>query len=125
MSRLRVRRKGYIARRGGKTYRVPPTTYYIKDRGSKGRGRQYIPPLKEGALGIKFADGMSDEQIKRILAKQVRRYGEKVVVGRLMALAVLNKRTNPELSAKCKKWAHWVAGSFKGRKYVGYPRGFA
>jgi len=122
MGKLRVHRKGFYIKRGGKRIYIPPTTFYIKDRGAKGRGKKVIPPLKPGALGIDF--DWPDEKIKEALIAKASKEGEKVVVSRLIALGVLNKRVNPQISKKALNYAHWLAGSFRGTKYVGYPHGF-
>lgn len=116
--KLVVHRKGYRKRSG--TY-IKPKTFKIPDRGAVGRGRKVIPKLKKGTLGIHFK--MSDAQIKTILKQKARTMGEKTVVSKLVALEVMNKRTNPTVSRKAKALAHWVAGEFKGRRDVGFPKG--
>jgi hypothetical protein len=122
MGKIRVRRKGFYIKRGGKRIYIPPTTFYIKDRGAKGRGKKVIPPLKAGALGISF--DWPEEKIKEALIAKASKEGEKKVVSRLVAIGVLNKRVNPAVSKKAMMLAHWLAGSFRGNKYVGYPHGF-
>jgi len=65
--RLRVHRKGYhrrgYTRKDGvrvKACYVPPTTYYIKDRGAPGRGRKVLPELREDKMTIDYKVPASD-----------------------------------------------------------------
>jgi len=102
--------------RSGLTKKVP-------DKGAKGRGKKLIPKLKKGALGISFKQ--PEKVIKSILKKKALKEGEKKIAGRLMAISILNKRTNTSISKRAAELASWVSGSFKGKKYVGYPKGFS
>jgi len=139
MAKLSVHRKGYTrkaytrkayTRKGGVHVkaakvgksRVPASTYKIKDRGKPGRGRKVIPPLKPKALGVSF-DWPTERRRKALITK-AKRYGEKKVVGRLRAIQVLNKRTNPKVSRIALADSKFVAGSFKRKRYVGFPKGF-
>lgn len=134
MSSIVVRRKGYTrkaytAKRGGKTYRVgqarvKPSKFTIKDRGRKGRGRKVIPPLERGALGgAGFFDRPKESQ-ERIVANRAKRFGERKVMGELRALQVFFKKTDPQKSKRALELSKKVAGSFKGKEYVGYPHGY-
>lgn len=124
VKKIIVHRKGFTFKKGrAKGKRVKPSTFKIKDRGAPGRAKKVIPPLKKGGLGITFK--MPERKAKSILVKKTKSVGEKKIVSRLIALEVLTKRTNPKVSKKAKKYAHWVAGSFKGKKKVNYPKGFA
>jgi hypothetical protein len=133
MSKLVIRRKGharkaYTAKRGGKRVRVGaarvgPSTFKISDRGKKGRGPKVVPPLERGALGGPgFFSKPAGEQ-ERIVFARAKRLGEKRVVGELRALQVFFKNTNPQKSRRALGLSKKVAGSFKGRQKVGYPRG--
>lgn len=81
-----------------------------------------IPPLKHGALGVHFTK--SAQSRRSIETRLARRVGERKVVGRLLALSVLNKHRNPVLARKAKADAHYIAGSFVGRSKTQYPTGF-
>ena len=122
--KLTVHRKGFTFKKGkAKGKRVKPKTYKIPDRGAPGRGKKIIPKLKKGGLGITFDMSMMEQ--KRILKNKAMSRGEKKVTSSLIALETLNKRQNPKVSRRAKELAHWVAGSFRGRRYVGYPRGLS
>lgn len=120
---LTVKRKAYSYKRNGKTVKVPATTFKIKDRGKVGRGKKVFPDLKKGTLGISFDNKASTRRKK--LASVAKKKGEKVVVGKLRALQILNKNTNPSVSRKAKADSKWVAGSFKGKKRMKYPTGLS
>lgn len=133
MSKLVIRRKGharkvYTVRRGGKTVRVGatrvgPSTFKISDRGKSGRGPKIVPPLERGALGGPgFFSKPASEQ-ERIVFARAKRLGERRVVGELRALQVFFKNTDPQKSRRALGLSKKVAGSFKGRQKVGYPRG--
>lgn len=107
---------------GGRMTRIARSTFTIRDRGKPGRGPKILPTLKKGALGVSFDAPPSVR--RRIEAKLTKRIGEKKVIGKLRALQVLNKRTNPALSSKAAADSRYIAGSFEGRKRVGYPMGF-
>lgn len=121
---LLVKRKGYIrrgyVRKDGvrvKRTRVPATTFKIKDRGAKGRGKKVLPKLKKGSLGFSLK-GKTQAQINRLALKKARALGERRVAGKLRALQVLNKRTNPTISRKAAKAAKYVyqhIGKYKGK----------
>lgn len=118
MRKLTVKRSEYY-RKGG-TY-VNPAVFKIRDVGAPGRGRQIIPPLKKGTLNVHLKNPADIRRAKEIkLAKKI---GEKRVVGKLQALAVLFKRTHPEFSRRAAADAHYIAGSFKNKKRVRYPTG--
>ncbi len=133
MSRLVVHRKGharkaYTARRGGKKVRVGrtvvrPSRFKISDRGKKGRGPKVVPPLTRGALGGPgFFDRPREEQ-EGIVFARAKKLGERKVVGELRALQVFFKNTDPQKSRHALELSKKVAGSFKGRHRVGYPKG--
>ena len=132
MGKLLVRRRGFRVRltsylRKGKKirrrgFRVKSSSFSIFDRGSPGRGPRLIPILKKGTLGVDFSKPTKVR--RRVIANLCRRIGERKVMGKLRAVQVLTKRTNPVISAKARSDARWVAGSFIGRKMVGYGSGF-
>jgi hypothetical protein len=129
VSQKGYKRKGYTAKRGGKKVRVSaarvkPSTFKIRDRGKAGRGPKVVPPLEEGVLGGSgFFDRSEDEQ-ERIVFDRAREVGERKVVGELRALQVFFKRTNPDRSKRALELSKKVAGSFKRKQEVGYPKGF-
>jgi hypothetical protein len=135
MSRLTVSRKGhkrkaYTARRAGKRVhveatRVRPSRFKISDRGRKGRGPKIVPPLERGALGGPGFFSRSIKEQEEIVFNRARRLGEKKVVGELRALQVFFKNTDPRKSRRALALSKKVAGSFKGRKMVSYPRGLS
>jgi hypothetical protein len=138
MARLTIRRKGYTrkapaSKRGGKKAktvkvtrtRVKPSTFKISDRGKPGRGPKVVPPLEEGALGGSgFFDRSNDEQ-EQIVFKRAKETGERKVVGELRALQVFFKTTDPQKSRRALELSKKVAGSFKDRQQVDYPKGFS
>ncbi len=124
------RRRAYTINRGGKVIRVKetwirPTTYTVPDRGKPGRGPKVIPPLRKGALGGPGFFDLPLEEQKKIVFERARKVGEKKVIGELRALQVFFKRTQPEKAKRAKELSELVAGSFQGKKYVGYPQGFS
>lgn len=118
---IRVDRKAYTTKKGVK---VPRTVYKIKDRGAPGRGPKVIPtPLKEGTLGGKGFFKKSATARRRIAAEVAKRKGEKVVQGKLQAVATFTKRTNPAVARKAAADRKWIAARFQGKKRVPYPQG--
>ena len=131
MAMLTVNRRGHIRGshvrdvmpgRGVMMRRVPSarvkaSRFKIKDRGAKGRGPKIIKIMKPGSLGVKFSD---PEDVRRrqetMLAKKI---GEQSVGNKLQAIAVLTKRTNPEVSAKAQADRSWVSKHFMGKKFLG------
>ncbi len=51
--------------------------------------------------------------------------GERKVVGELRALQVFFKTTDPQKSEHALELSKKVAGSFKGKQKVRYPKGFS
>jgi hypothetical protein len=135
MGKLTIRRKGhtrkaFTARRGGKSIkvakaRVRPSTFRVQDRGNPGRGPKVVPPLEKGALGGPGFFNRSAEKQKQIVFNRAKKMGERKVVGELRALQVFFKTTDPQKSRRALELSKRVAGSFKGEKHVGYPKGFA
>ncbi len=138
MAKLTVRRKGHTRKafaskrdgKKGKTVkvaktRVKPSTFKISDRGKPGRGPKVVPPLEEGALGGSgFFDRSNDEQ-EQIVFNRAKEVGERKVVGELRALQVFFKTTDPQKSRRALELSKKVAGSFKDRQQVDYPKGFS
>ncbi|MFL6483711.1 MAG: hypothetical protein ACJ70Z_03215 [Nitrososphaera sp.] len=138
MAKITVHRKGhtrkpFTSKRGNKKIkkvkvsktRVKPSTFKTTDRGKRGRGPKVIPPLEEGALGGSgFFDRSSDEQ-EQIVFSRARTLGERKVVGELRALQVFFKTTDPQKSKRALELSKKVAGSFKNKQEVGYPKGFS
>ena len=138
MAKLTVHRKGHTRkpftskRNSKKTKKVKVSKTQVKsstlkttDRGKRGRGPKLIPPLKEGALGGSgFFDRSSDEQ-EQIVFSRATEIGERKVVGELRALQVFFKTTDPQKSKRALELSKKVAGSFKDKQEVGYPKGFS
>ncbi len=134
MATLTVRRKGYkrkafTARRGGKKVRVgsskvKPSTFKIKDRGKPGRGPKVVPPLEKGAFGGPGFFNRSKTEQKQIVFRRAKRLGERKVVGELRALQVFFKTTDPSKSKRVLELSKQVAGSFKGKEKIDFPKGF-
>jgi len=138
MAKLTVHRKGYKRKsyvkdvkrgKGVKLKRIPaayvkPATFKITDIGARGRGKKILPKLKRGTLGGAGFFERSRESQLRLARGVASKYGEKVALGKLRALQVFFKRTDPEKSERAKKLAHEIAGEYKGRKRVPYPTGF-
>ena len=132
-ARLTVHRKGFFVKPHPlhrdhvvihiKGHYVRPSTFEVEDRGMPGRGRKVIPPLKKGTLGVSTAHEPT-AKLKVELVRRAEKIGEKKVVGKLGALAVLHKNTDPRLSRKERELQHYVAGSMIGKKRVKYPHGF-
>jgi len=114
MGMLRIHKKGYTDKNG---VRHKPTSYLIKDKGTPGRGRKVLPKLKKGTLGKGYFSKDKDDR-HMILRKKGKQIGERKLAGKLVAIEVLNKRTNPKISRKAKSDAHYVHKKFQGRKYV-------
>ncbi len=105
--------------------RVKPSKFKIRDRGKPGRGPKVVLPLEEGALGgAGFFDRSNDEQ-EQIVFNRAKEAGERKVVGELRALQVSFKATDPQKSKRALELSKKVAGSFKDRQQVGYPKGFS
>jgi hypothetical protein len=134
MAKLTIRRKGhtrkaFTAKRGGKKVKVAkapvkPSKIKISDRGKPGRGPKVVPPLEEGALGGSGFFNLSNEEQEQIVFNRAKERGERKVVGELRALQVFFKTTDPQKSRRALELSKKVAGSFKDRQEVGYPKGF-
>lgn len=114
MAELTVRKKGYYrkpyVRKGGvrvEGSHVEGSTFKIKDRGAPGRGEKVID-VKEGGLGGEGFFEKPKQQQHFILGGVVRREGKQVAMGRLRALQVFNKRTNPKVSREAAQLARYV-----------------
>jgi len=115
IDRKRHPRKGYYRR--GKWIRksnVKRSVYYAKDRGARGRGPKIIKITKPGSLGGEGFFSLPTETRHRRELTLARRVGEMQVMGKLSAIGVLNKRTNPTLSKKAFADRRYVAKSIGG-----------
>ena len=74
-------------------------------------------------MGINFRD--SKEVRRKTLIAKAKKFGEKAIVGRLRAIQVLTKNTQPEVSKKALSDSKFIAGSFEGKKYVGEGKGYS
>lgn len=138
MAKLTIRRKGhtrkaFTTKRGDKKRKkvrvaktqVKASTFKTRDRGKPGRGPKVIPPLEEGGLGgAGFFDWSNNEQ-EEVVFNRAKEVGERKVVGELRALQVFFKATDPQKSRRALELSKKVAGSFKDRQEVGYPKGFS
>ncbi len=138
MAKLTIRRKGYTrkassTKRGGKKGKrvkvaktqVKPSTFRISDRGKPGRGHKVVPPLEEGALGGSGFFGRANDQQEQIVFSRAKKVGERKVIGELRALQVFFKTTDPQKSRRALELSKKVAGSFKDRQHVDYPKGLS
>ena len=84
-----------------------------------------VPPLEQGGLGGPgFFDRSNDEQ-EKIVFNRAKETGERKVVGELRALQVFFNTTDPPKSRRALELSRSVAGSFKDRQKVDYPKGFS
>lgn len=107
------RRNSKIIHRKGYRYRRV-------DLGKPGKGEKVLPPLKEGGLknylpkkyqNKKFYD-LPAKVRRKALRKCVEEEGYRTALGRVHALVVLNKRTNPELAEKAEADREWLVKTF-------------
>lgn len=112
---LKVKRKAYTTKRG---VHVKATSFSIKDRGLKGRGKKLITIKRKGVFGEGFFS-MPVAKQHSVLKASTTHYGEKSTQGRLQAIATFNKNVNPQLSNKASNLRSWVAKNFEGKKYIG------
>ena len=123
--RLTIHRKGYSRgsyRRRDGTYvsgsYVPPTVFSIKDRGALGRGRKVIHIRWKGTLR-EFGYSVKKPAIERRVAlrKAVAKYGEKAIVGKFHAMAIMRKRTDGSrlIFAADRNWVARQYGTYYGK----------
>jgi len=113
---------------------IPPTTFirkgeriyrkrhFKRDIGAPGRGKAIIPPLEEGELSKHLPEGYKDKpffnvpaKVRRLaLSMSVKEDGYRKVVGRLVAIQVLTKRTSPETARKAASDRRWLVKKFGG-----------
>ena len=67
----------------------------------------------------------SSDTRRKALDKAVKQYGERSVLGMLQAQVVFRKRTDPELSEVFSDDRNYIAGTYKGKRKVGFPSGFS
>lgn len=79
----------------------------------------------KGDLGGKGFFSKTASERRTIERRLARKKGEKKVVGKLRAIQVFNENRNPEVSEKARKDARYISGEFRGKKNVGYPKGFS
>ena len=119
MSReITVHRKGYHRKDG--TY-VHPTTYKEKDRGKKGKGKDYFE-IKSGKLAP-YHTYLPARKRHEILEKKIRKYGALSVFRSLNAQVVLRKHQRSRDAVKARKvfeadkeWVKRKYGIGKGRR---------
>lgn len=115
-----IRRKGYSAKRAGKTLRVKSSC--IKDRGSRGRwqtlmGMVGIGPLRTGDLkSLGYDATAAAPQRHEAIEKAVRRYGPGSTLRKLNAIATYTKRTAPSRSKTYKTDKNYVQKKYFAKK---------
>lgn len=111
--RRTIMRKGYVAKRRGKTVRV--SARRIRDIGAKGKWTSLHGPgigeLKTGALKG-YTPTKSKTARHTILRKVVKRSGPLKTFRRLQALSTYTKRTAPSKSRTAKADRKWVKKTF-------------
>jgi hypothetical protein len=119
MAKLVVRRRGYVAKRGGTEYRVRPTIYYRKDLGAPGRGKKVLPELEEGKMtvvanemGFPNVVSIPNSRLKEFAKRLIEKYGEREAFGMAHAQVIFRKRGLPHL-AKFKKIRKLIAEEMK------------
>ena len=123
-ARLKVSRSGYhrrgYVRKGGikvKPTYVPPTTYEIKDIGTKGRGKKVVVIKRKGALkNLGYSTGTSSSQRHRALMKAFKKYSKPTVFKMLQAQVVLRKRTQPRARKVFVADRNWVEKQMSARQ---------
>lgn len=111
-----IMRRGYTARRRGKTIRVAPGR--IRDVGAPGRwqsvtGEKGIGPLKKGLLKAVGYDATAPASARHAaLGRAVDKYGRLSTLRKLNAVAVYTKRTTPSRSKTYKTDRNYVKKTF-------------
>lgn len=108
-SKGEILREGFSRETKGKTIWVPPTC--VPDTGKKGKGQQlfYLEPERLTKYGYDDIESKSDLARHRALSSAINN-GEKPlsVMRRLIAIATMNKNTNPKLSELIRQDAEWL-----------------
>ena len=95
---------------------VDRTVYMAEDRGKKGRGEKVIVAKEPGSLKkFGYDPDAAEDKRRDSLRKAIdsKEFSEKELVGKLRALQVWNKRTNPALSRRAKLDAKYVSEKMK------------
>lgn len=106
MGYITVHRKGYTRSDGT---RVKATTYKMKDRGAKGKGKKVISVEHPGsltALGYHLTDLAKTR--RSALLKALKKVSYANLIRKLNAIKVWNKRTNKTLSEKVSRDMDWL-----------------
>lgn len=105
-----IRRKGYTARRRGKTVRVKSSR--IRDVGAPGKGLKGGPgigKLKEGKLTrLGYHVGDKATTRRRAVDRAIAKYGRLSTLRKLNAVAVYTRRTSPKKSKIFKSDVRYV-----------------
>ena len=107
-----IRRKGYTARRRGKTVRVRSAR--IRDVGAPGKGvmgtgAPGIGKLKEGQLSsLGYSVGQKASTRRRAVDRAVAKYGKLSALRKLNAVAVYTLRTSPKKSKTFKSDVRYI-----------------
>jgi hypothetical protein len=107
-----IRRKGYMARRRGKTIRVRPGQ--IRDvgfpgKGVLGTGKPGIGKLREGDLSsLGYSVTAKPSARHRAVDRAVAKYGKGSTLRKLNAVAVYTRRTSPKKSRTFKSDVRYV-----------------
>lgn len=126
MKKLSREQQRAIFAKGRKTYAV------MKDRSLKRNKPNPVPKkyqsgeveVNVGRLGEGYFSLGEKQQLRkaRMIAEK---YGEDVAVGELRAVQIKKQNTQKAISKRAKKLAKRIAGEFKGKKRVEYPKGFS
>lgn len=104
-----IRRRGYIARRKGKTIRVKSAR--VKDMGLPGKWKEVrsIGPLKEGKLEtVGYSVGSKATARHRAVDRAVKRYGKLSTLRKLNAVRVYTRNTAPAKSRKFRSDVRYI-----------------
>jgi len=140
IGKLTVKRKGYVrkphirrsyVRKDGtrvkatsvkKTF-VPPTTFKIKDLGTKGRGKKVIKDLEKGKMtktakemgllkkGERIID-LTKAELRRLADRLVAKYGAKATKGMFQAQELFRKRQKDGFKSKMKATREYISEKY-------------
>lgn len=111
-----ILRRGYTARRSGRTYRVKAAR--IADRGARGRWQTVhrsrgIGALKSGQLtSLGYSHTKPTAVRHAALVKAVSKYGRASTIRKLNAIATYSKRTGPSRAKTYRTDMHYVQKKF-------------
>lgn len=123
VGKIRVHKRGYIRRgyrRKDGTWvdkaKVKPTSYLMEDRGKPGHGKKIITIKDKGSLGGPGFFSRDESYRRAVERRLVEKDGRRSVAGKLTALYVLQRRTNPRVAEKARSDMKWVNKEFSKKK---------